>query len=158
MNTQSRLRTRTVVLLQSALLVSFLCNSWLSAAEALGDDGVQVAGRPRKPPTSPKAAQSAKPQPSEQSPAQEKAKPSQPGLPTGFKSNREFGEFLKWPTPQNPEGGPMPSAEQLKQRGITRQDIQRWQEFYEEVGRHNSGNPSADPRIEYLEKLKKLLN
>jgi len=52
----------------------------------------------------------------------------------------------------------MPSAEQLKQRGITRQDIQRWQEFYEEVGRHNSGNPSADPRIEYLEKLKKLLN
>ncbi len=94
----------------------------------------------------------------EQKPPQIKAKPVQPDLPPGFKSNRELGEFLKWPTPQNPSGGPMPSADQLRQRGVTRQEIQRWQEFYRDVGMHNSGNPSADPRVDYLEQLKNILD
>lgn len=94
----------------------------------------------------------------EKSPELKVARPSQPTFPAGFKSNREFGEFMKWPTPQNPSGGPMPSADELRRRGITRQDIQRWQEFYEGVSLHNSGNPSADPRAGYLSKMKNLLD
>jgi len=86
------------------------------------------------------------------------AKPLQPGLPPGFKSNRELGEFLKWPTPQNPRGGPLPSADQLRQRGITREDIQRWQEFYGKVDMHHPDNPSATSRARYLEQLKRLLD
>jgi hypothetical protein len=123
------------------------------AAKALGKLLRELLERKKKDATNPSRGDNP-----EQRPPQQKVKPLQPSLPPGFQSNRELGEFLKWPTPQNPRGGPVPSADQLRQRGITRQDIQRWQKFDEEVGMHNSGNPSADPRIGYLEQLKRLLD
>jgi hypothetical protein len=94
----------------------------------------------------------------QQVPPQKKALPPQPSLPPGFKSNRELGEFLKWPKPENPRGGPLPSADQLRQRGITREDLQRWQEFYEKIDIQNRDNPSAASRVRYLEQLKRLLD
>lgn len=84
--------------------------------------------------------------------------PPQPPLPTGFKSNRELGEFLKWPKPENPRGGPLPPADQLRQRGITQEDLQRWQEFYKQIDIQNPDNPSAASRVRYLEQLKRLLD
>ncbi|MFZ5470364.1 MAG: Ig-like domain-containing protein [Myxococcota bacterium] len=81
----------------------------------------------------------------------EAAKPPKPSLPPGM-TERDLGELLKWPKSRNP-GGPPPTTEELAKKGVTKEILEKWKKFYEEIAKQFPENPSAGKRVPYLDEL-----